>query len=262
MKSIIAIAINTFRETIRDKVLYGILFFAVMFILFTMVLGELSLNEDRRVITDTGLAGISLMSLLIAVVVGASMLHKEIDKKTLYPILSKPVARWQFVIGKYLGMNFTLFIQIVLMGVVFLVVLYSKGGDITPSIMITFYLIMLEVLLVTSIAILFSSFSTPFVSGVMTLGVFIVGRNVDVLQSFIRKGSMGVLGKILSAVPHIFPNLYLFYPSGKAVGEEWISIHYKFVTLEYIANVTGYGLLYTSLCLLLGILIFSRRDFI
>jgi Cu-processing system permease protein len=262
MRQVIAIAVNTFKETIRDKVLYGILFFAVMFILFTLVLGELSLYEEKRVIADLGLSGISLMSLLIAVVLGVGMLYKEIDRKTLYPILSKPVTRWQFVLGKYLGINLTLLVQIVLMAAVFAVVLTIKGGAMSVPFALTLYLIFVEILVITSVAMLFSSFSTPFVSGILTLGVFIVGRNVDMLQTFIRSGKVGPIGPVLSAVPYVFPSLYLFYPSGRAVGEQWVSVHQSFVQTEYLVRATGYGLLYAAFCLLLAMVIFSRRDLV
>ncbi len=262
MKQIFAIVVNTFRETVRDKILYGILFFAVAFILFTMVLGELSLHEEKRIIADLGLMGISLISLLLAVVLGVGMLYKEIDRKTLYPILSKPVTRWQFVLGKYLGMNLTLLIQVVLMAVVFAAVLHAKGGRLTMPFVFSLYLIYVEILVITSIAILFSSFSTPFVSGMLTLGVFMVGRNLDLLETFIRKGKVGPLADVLTYVPHVFPNLYLFYPSGRAVGDHWVSVHQSFVQVDYLIKTTGYGVLYAALCLMLAMAIFSRRDLI
>lgn len=262
MKQVIAITVNTFRETVRDKVLYGIVFFAVLFILFTLVLGELSLHEEKRIIIDLGLAGVSIMSLLMAVVLGVGMLYKEMDRKTLYPILSKPLARWQFVLGKYLGMNLTLFIQILLMSSVFVAVLYYKGGALSASIVIGLYLVFIEVLVITSIAIFFSSFSTPFISGLLTLGVFLVGRNIDLLETFIMKGKVGSAGGILETVPHVFPNLYLFYPSGRAVGEQWVSIHRSYVGVEYLAHATSYGMLYAAVCLVLAMIIFGRRDLV
>jgi len=262
MKQVVAIVVNTFRETVRDKVLYGILFFAVAFILFTIVLSELSLHEEKRIIADLGLSGISLVSLILAVVLGVGMLTKEIDKKTLYPILSKPVARWQFVLGKYLGINLTLLVQVAVMAAVFTAVLAFKGGTLTWPFVLSLYLIFLEILVITSIAMLFSSFSTPFVSGLLTLGVFIVGRNLDLLQAFIRKGNVGPMADLLAQVPHVFPNLYLFYPSGRAIDESWVTLHGSFVHLDYLASATSYGLVYASVCLLLAMAVFSRRDLI
>ena len=262
MSQVIAIVLNTFRETVRDKVLYGILFFAIVFILLTLVLGELSLHQEKRIIVDLGLAGISIMSVLLAIVLGVGMLYKEIDRKTLYPILSKPVTRWQFVLGKYLGMNLTLFFQIILMTIVLTAVLYYKGGELSTPVVFSLYLIFIEILVITSIALLFSSFSTPFISGILTLGVFIVGRNVDLLETFIRKGNVGPLGEMLSFVPYIFPNCYLFYPSGRAIGEQWVSIHQNFIEMNYLLKVSGYGLLYAMVCLVLAMIIFNRRDLV
>ncbi|MFH1434535.1 MAG: ABC transporter permease subunit [Pseudomonadota bacterium] len=262
MSQVIAIALNTFRETVRDKVLYGILFFAIVFILLTLVLGELSLHQEKRIIVDLGLAGISIMSVLLAIILGVGMLYKEIDRKTLYPILSKPVSRWQFVLGKYLGMNLTLSFQIILMTVVMAAVLHYKGGEMSAPVVFSLYLIFIEILVITSIALLFSSFSTPFISGILTLGVFVVGRNVDLLETFIRKGKVGPLGEMLSFVPHIFPNCYLFYPSGRAIGEQWVSVHQHFIEMNYLLKVSGYGLLYAMVCLLLAMIIFNRKDLI
>lgn len=262
MKAIGAILFNTFRETVRDKLLYGIVFFAISFIFVTLLLGEMSLHEERRVIVDIGLADISIVGLIIAIFLGVGMLHKEIDKKTLYSILSKPVHRYQFIIGKYLGINFTIFIQVLIMTVVFTTVLLLKGESPDAPIFISIYLVEIELLVVSAIAILFSSFSTPFVSGVLTFGVFVVGRNMDLLEAFIRKGEIGFARRILSFSSYVFPNLYLFYPSGKAVGEGWVSVHQSFVETTYLIKVTSYGLLYCALCVLLAIAIFQRRDLI
>jgi ABC-type transport system involved in multi-copper enzyme maturation permease subunit len=254
--------LNTFRETIRDKILFGLVFFAVVLILTTFVLGEWSLHEEVRITTDLGLAGISIFSVLLAIVLGVSLMHKEIDRKTLYPVLSKPVARWQFLLGKYLGMALTLALAMLLLGVVFFVVLVIQGGTPSRALFLALYLIYLEVLVVTGVAMLFSSFSTPFVSGVLTLGTFVVGRNLDTLELFLRAREVDVMPGLFRGATVVFPNLYLFYPSGRAMENQWISVHGAFVTWEYVLSTTGYGLAYIAVCLVASIIIFSRRDLI
>jgi ABC-type transport system involved in multi-copper enzyme maturation permease subunit len=262
MAPVLAVILNTFRETIRDKILYGMVFFAIVLILTTFVLGEWSLHEEVRVTTDLGLAGISLFSTLLAIVLGVSLMHKEIDRKTLYPVLSKPISRWQFLLGKYLGMALTLALQMAFLCVVFVIVLHVQGGALTRALALALALIYIEVLVVTAVALLFSSFSTPFVSGVLTLGTFVVGRNLDTLEIFLNANTIKVLPGLLKVATLIFPNLYLFYPSGRVLQSQWVSVHGAFVSSEYMLSTGGYALAYIAVCLVASILIFSRRDLI
>jgi ABC-type transport system involved in multi-copper enzyme maturation permease subunit len=262
VRVVLAVLVNTFRETIRDKILYGIVFFAILMILVTLVLGQWSLHEEVRVTTDLGLAGTSLFTVLLAIVLGVSLMHKEIDRKTLYPVLSKPVARWQFLLGKYLGMALTLALAMVLLGAVFLVVLLVQGGTPSRAHALALLLVYMEVLVVTAVAILFSSFSTPFVSGVLTLGTFVVGRNLDTLELFLRAREVGVVPGLFRLATVVFPNLYLFYPSGRAIEGQWMSVHGAFVDPWYVGATAGYALAYIAACIVASILVFSRRDLV
>ncbi len=262
MAAVLAVLLNTFRETIRDKILYGMVFFAIVLILTTFVLGEWSLHEEVRVTTDLGLAGISLFSMLLAIVLGVSLMHKEIDRKTLYPVLSKPVSRWQFLLGKYLGMALTLALQMTFLCGVFFVSLRIQGGAPTRALVLALALVYLEVLVVTAVAVLFSSFSTPFVSGVLTFGTFVVGRNLDTLEIFLKANEIKVVPGLLRISTVIFPNLYMFYPSGRAIEAHWVTVHGTFVSGQYMLDTTLYALAYIAVCLVGAILIFSRRDLI
>jgi ABC-type transport system involved in multi-copper enzyme maturation permease subunit len=262
MAAVLAVLLNTFRETIRDKILYGMAFFALVLILITMVLGEWSLDEQVRVTTDLGLAGISLFSILLAIVLGVSLMHKEIDRKTLYPVLSKPVSRWQFLLGKYLGMCLTLAVQLAALSVVFFVVLLIQGGTPIWPLFAALILIYLEVMVVTAVAMLFASFSTPFVSGVLTLGTFLVGRNLDTLELFLRSREVEVLPGLLRLATVVFPNLYLFYPSGRAIENQWVSVHGIFVSGGYLLSTGGYAAAYIGVCLAAAVVLFARRDLV
>lgn len=262
MAAVLAVLLNTFRETIRDKILYALLFFAVVLIFTTLVLGEWSLHEEIRVTTDLGLAGISLFSTLLAIVLGVSLMHKEIDRKTLYPVLSKPVYRWQFLLGKYLGMALTLAVQMALLVGVFFLVLWIQGGRPTRAMGLALVLIYMEVMVVTAVALLFSSFSTPFVSGVLTLGTFVVGRNVDTLEHFLKANELNFTPWLFEASTVVFPNLYLFYPSGKVMQSQWVSVHGAFVSASYMGSTALYALAYIAVCLLASVIIFSRRDLV
>ena len=190
MTQMLAIAKNTFREAIRDRILYGFLFFAVLLILFSVVLGQLSFNQQIRCTLDVGLAGISFFSVLIAIFLGITLLHKEIEKRTIYTVLSKPVSRATYLLGKFLGLAATMAVQIMLMVAVFLAVLLLMGGELTSGLFFALALIFVEVLLVISLALFFTSFSSPFLSGIFCLGIFAAGRNADLITELAKTKSL------------------------------------------------------------------------
>jgi len=259
--AILAIARNTFREAARNKVLYSLLFFAVLLILSALALGELSLNEEVRMTRDVGLFGIDLFSVLIAIFVGVNLLYKELDLKTVYTILPKPIARWEFVLGKWLGMLITLALQIVVMGAVLALTTVAEGGALDAAMAKALWLLMVNVTVVTSVAILFSSFSSPFLSGFFALGVFVVGRSVpDIRLVAARAG--GAVARAVELGSYVVPNLHLFYPSGAVIGASRASIHGTYVAAGYLLSTTIYGLGYSAVVLGLAMLIFRRRDFV
>ncbi len=262
MKQMLAIARNTFREAIRDRILYGFLFFAVLLILFSVVLGQLSFNQQIRCTLDVGLAGISFFSVLIAIFLGITLLHKEIEKRTIYTVLSKPVSRATYLLGKFFGLAATMAVQIMLMVAVFLAVLLPMGGELTSGLLWAIVLIFMEVLLVISLALFFTSFSSPFLSGIFCLGIFTAGRNADLITELAKTKSLEWLGPILDGVTAVLPNFYLFYPGGKMVEESWATVHDQFVSTGYLASTIGYGLIYTGAFLVFSIALLARRDFV
>jgi ABC-type transport system involved in multi-copper enzyme maturation permease subunit len=259
--AILAIARNTFRVAARNKVLYSLLFFAVLLIVSALALGELSLNEEVRMTRDVGLFGIDLFSVLIAIFVGVNLLYKELDLKTVYTILPKPIARWEFVLGKWLGMLITLALQIAVMGAVLALTTVAEGGALDGAIAKALWLLMVNVTVVTSVAILFSSFSSPFLSGFFALGVFVVGRSVPDIRLVAARAS-GAVARAIDLASYLVPNLHLFYPSGALIGASRASIHASYVASGYLLSTTIYGLGYSAAVLGLAMLIFRRRDFV
>ena len=306
---IYAIAINTFREAVRDKVLYGVLGGATAVLLFTLALAELSLNEEERIITDVGLASISLFSVCVAVFLGSSLLYKEIERKTLYVILPKPIHRWEFLVGKYVGILITTLVFIAVMGAVQLWVLAIQSG-VSPNLALAQWALLLvvlgvalrqssdrtavlvpwslfalgvsaavssttnahvatilaaltlsaaEVMVVAAVAMLFSSFSTPFLTGLLTLGVWLAGRSADDMVTM-RPGAMSQeLRSALRVVAEVVPNFNLFVPGWHTLttttdqfGGPW----------TYVATTVLQGALYASILLVLASVIFRRRDFL
>jgi ABC-type transport system involved in multi-copper enzyme maturation permease subunit len=261
MNRVAAIAWNTFREAVRNKILYSLLFFAMLIILSALAIGKLTLHEEVRTIRDVGLFGIDLFGVIIAIFVGVNLLYKELDLKTVYTILPKPLWRWEFVLGKWLGILLTLAVQMAVMGLVLAAVLALEGAHFDVATLKAVWLLFVNVTLVTSIAVFFSAFSSPFLSGFFSLGCFVVGRSVPEIRAL--GGKVGPAGKaILDLFCDLVPNLHLFYPSGAIVGAEEVSVHRQFVGADYILTATGYGLAYSVVVLLFAMLIFRKRDFV
>ena len=164
-----AIALNTFREAARIRVLYGIVVLVVGANLVSTILGEMVANEQARVARDVGLSGISLLGSLTAIFLGVFLLYTEVQRRTIHAIVSKPIERWEFVVGKYLGMALVLSVLVVAFSLAMFVTLLIQNVEITASILKAMVLAWFEVLTVAAIAIFFSSFSTPFLSGIFAL---------------------------------------------------------------------------------------------
>jgi ABC-type transport system involved in multi-copper enzyme maturation permease subunit len=262
MDTILTIGLNTFREAVRNKVLYSLLAFALLVIVGSMAFGALSVHEEVRLTADLGLGGMSLFSVIIAIFVGVNLLYKELERKTIYSLLPKPIHRFQFVLGKYIGMALTLAIQLAIMTVVLQVVLIIQGAAFGDTLYKMVALIFFEVLVVTAVAVLFSSFSTPFLSGLLTLGVFLLGRSVPDIRRVALKMSKPGISPFLQSVATVVPNLRLLYASGAESAGEHISIHGAFPDWAYVVWAGGYSLVYVTVTLLLAILLFARRDFV
>ena len=260
VKVIFAVARNTWKEAVRDRLLYGILFFGVAMLFFGLVLGEMSMHEERRVVVDVGLAGISLFSVVIAVVAGVNLLYKEMERKTLFTVLSKPISRWQFVVGKFVGLAVTILIVVALMAVLLVLILIGRGMGVPDPLPVLLVLIGIEAVVVTAIAVFFSSFATPFMSGVFTFGLFLIGRNADVLADVAVKKAGSVAGGLFEWIVNLAPNLYLFYPSGQMFEDRFVSVHGAPVSFEYVAWSATYGLAYASCLVVFAVAIFRRRD--
>ncbi|MFH1130812.1 MAG: ABC transporter permease [Pseudomonadota bacterium] len=262
MRKIFIIGINTFREVIRNKVLYSLLFFALAVIVASIAFGALAVTGKERLTMDLGLAGMSLFSIVIAIFVGVNLVYKEMERKTIYTLVSKPVHRYQFVLGKFFGLSLTLVIQVLVMTAVLLAVLIHQKTQITTALFMMVVLILLEVLVITSVAVMFSAFSTPFLSGAFTVGIFLLGRSVPDIQVIAEKMDNPVLSPLLKTASYIVPNLRFFYVTGSNVAEQAVSVNGPFVDWGYVGSATAYASLYLSLTLLMATFLFSRRDFI
>src|SRR5918996_4301460 len=197
MSAVFAIAVNVFRESVRDKVLYNLVIFAILLMGVSYLLGQLTAGQDVKIIKDLGLAATSTFGLFIAVFIGIGLVSKEVERRSIYSLLAKPIHRYQLVLGKYCGLVLTLAVNVsVMAAALYFVLAYMAWGvapDIArawdapatdPALLKAVALILVELMLVTAIALFFSTFSSPFLSAGLTLGLWVIGHfNAD-LKNF------------------------------------------------------------------------------
>jgi ABC-type transport system involved in multi-copper enzyme maturation permease subunit len=258
------IAYNTFREAIRDKILYNLLIFALLIILGGYLLSTLTFGEQSKIILDLGLASMNLFGVLIAIFVGIGLVSKEIDRRTIYTIVTKPVARYQFLLGKYLGLVLTLLVNLAIMVVGFYCSFYLQktGWQFLAApevhLSIGFYkavfLIFMELMIVTGVAIFFSTFTTTTLAAIFTLFFYVIGHTIGTLKELGSKLANPISKSLLDGIYYLLPNLEKFNIKTEVVHNMPISINYMLMS-------TLYGILYISALLLLASLIFQKRDF-
>lgn len=250
---VLSIAFNTFRENLREKLLYNLLFFALLMIGSSVLLTRLTVGEWDRLIIDLGLSSMNLFGVLIAIFVGIGLVSKEIDKKTIFTIISKPVPRYEFLLGKYLGLVVTLLINTAVMAVGLLAVMAYLNAPVTPMLFKALGFICLEFLVITAVALVFSTFTSTTLSAIFTLAVYVVGHLSTDLKLFGDK--MDDAGKaILNAIYYVLPNLERFNLKGHV-------IHHIEAPPTDLVLTAAYGLTYVAFLLLLASIIFQRRDF-
>ncbi len=249
-----AVAVNTFKETRRNKILLNILIFAVFLILFSFIVGDWSMGHQVKVIKDIGLSAMSIFGLLIAIFIGIQLVIQELKERTIYLIASKPVKRWEIVIGKYLGLSITLFINIIFMSIALWCIGYIMEGSIDFSLIPAIILIYVEILLIIAFSLLFSSFTSPTLSAIYTFIIFILGHLSPFLRDYVQlypdKGFHWLINIIYYLIPN-FENLNI-----KLAVVENVTLPPNFFMYGLL-----YGLLYVCLILLITCLIFSKKDF-
>src|SRR5262245_60486211 len=254
MQSLLIVARNTFRETVRDKILYNLVFFALLLIGASVLLGTLTMGEQARIINDVGLAAINLVGVIMAIFVGIGLVSKEIERRTVYTILARPITRTKFLLGKYFGLVFIGVVNIAIMFAMFLTTVWVSGNAIRGSLFQAVELILVEILLVTASAMFFSTFSSPTLSAIMTIGFYVIGHLTGDLKRIAEKTQNPVTDYIMTALFYVCPNLEVLNIKGQAASGVLMSSGYQL-------TATAYGLLYASLLLFGACHVFERRDF-
>jgi len=262
-----AIAINVFRESVRDKVLYNLVLFAIVLMASSYLIGQLTAGQDLKIIKDLGLSATSMFGLFIAVFIGIGLVSKEVERRSIYSLLAKPITRSQLVLGKYCGLTLTLGVNIAVMALALYAVLAyvawgvapeARGGwdapALDPAILEAVLMIFVELMLVTAIALCFSTFSSPMLSAALTFGIYIVGHLSSDLRNFQQVVDSPAAARFARGLYWVLPNLSQFDVKSDVV-------HGVHVPVGYLAMTSAYAGLYIALLLAISALIFSRRDF-
>jgi ABC-type transport system involved in multi-copper enzyme maturation permease subunit len=254
MSRLLAVAANTFRETVRERVLYNLVFFALAMTLSGLLLSQLSIRQDEKIIKDIGLAAMDLFGTLIAVFIGVGLVSKEIERRSLYPLLAKPLSRDELFLGKFAGLAFTVLVNLAVMTAGLYLTLVLTGGAADPRLLGAVYPIFLGLLLVIAIAMLFSTVSSSAaLASVFTVGVVVAGRFTDVVRNM-REVAPRVPAWAVDLLYAVLPNFRNFdFKDRVAYGDP--------VSTDVLAWVTAYGLAYVGAVLALGLASFRSRDF-
>lgn len=210
MRAVRAIAINTFREAVRDRILYLFVGFALVMVVSTKLFGLLTVGDETRIIKDIGLASMQFFSMLIAVMMSMMLVSREVDNRTVFNILAKPVRRWQFLLGKYVGLVAIVAVNLVLITAVLLVMVLLYSGEWDPMLIFAAAMTMLEMAVLAAFAILFAVLTKPILGSLMTLSIFVVGHMSADLWLLTRRLPGAFARGVVAVVYYLVPNLERF----------------------------------------------------
>jgi ABC-type transport system involved in multi-copper enzyme maturation permease subunit len=249
------IAANTFREAVRDRVLYNLIAFALLLSGAAIFVGQISIEIEKLVVVNLGLTAVSLFGVVIAIFIGIGLVSKEIDKRTLYTVLSRPVRRWEFIVGKFFGLSGTLVVNTFCMAIgVFAALLYvsHKFMPADALIFVALYFIVLQFLIICAVALLFSSFSSPLLSAVFSFSLFVIGSFAEDLRGFAGMAH-GITRWLATAAAYLVPNFSAFNVISSVAHEHPIAG-------QLVLHNTLYALFYAAAALSGAVLIFEHRN--
>jgi len=254
MKKISSIACNTFRESIRERLLYIALIFSGILMASSYILSPLAVGARQKIVVDVGLAAISILGVLTAVLVGSTLVHKEIDKRAIFMVLTRPVSRSQYLIGKYSGVVLAIALVIAIMTGVLVCTVIVGRGELRPAIFAAVYLSLLEMAIICAVVIFFSTFTTPVLTSFFTLCFFVAGSLSNDLRAFAQKFGGPIMKYVMEAFYYLLPNLRVFNLRHEAVH----GLHFRATDLVL---ATLYAFIYCGVVLYFAYLVFKRREF-
>lgn len=250
------IVLHTFKQSVRDRVLYNLIVFAALLIAASILFGTISIGIHQIILVNLSLAAIEIFGLLIAIFIGISLVWREIERKTLYNVLSKPIARWEFVLGKYLGLVLTLIVNTGIMAVVFFLALFYQAPHISGvdlGSLEAIYFIVLELALVVGVALLFSCISSPALSALFTICIFVIGNLLEDIRWFGHESGSAIIGGITTALYYLFPDFRGFNVISQVA-------HGQLVPGHLLVSNSLYALLYGVVLISAAIMIFEERE--
>jgi ABC-type transport system involved in multi-copper enzyme maturation permease subunit len=256
MKNVLTVATNTFREAVRDRVLYNLVFFALLMMVAAILVGQISIDIEKSVIISLGLTAISVIGLFIAIFIGVALVSKEMDKRTLYALLAKPLKRWEFLLGKYFGLLMTLTVNTAAMALGLFAALWTVQHPLVKSdgyVLVAVYLILLKLALIVALALLFSCFTTPFLAILFSAGMYVAGVFAGDLRELQIVQMPPATTKLLRAISYALPNFENFNVMG-------IVAHGRAVSANLVGNDTLYALIYGSIVLSLAAMAFAKKN--
>lgn len=267
MNAVRSVAVAVFRESVRDRVFYNLVLFAVLLVGASILIGQLTAGQDVKIIKDLGLSATSLFGLFIAIFVGISLVSKEVERRSVYPLFAKPIRRSEFIVGKYAGLLLTLLANtLVMTAAIYLVLFFLSRGvspvmqkawdapALDPALLKAIALIYVDIALVTAIALFFSTYSSPLLSAVFTLGIYVAGQFNTDLKRFDQIVSSPVASAVAKGLYYVLPDFARF-------DVKLAVVHGIPVPGLYVATAALYGAVYIAALLFGAILLFARRDF-
>jgi ABC-type transport system involved in multi-copper enzyme maturation permease subunit len=253
MNALFAVTLNTINETLRNHVVYVVLLFVVALIVLSVSFGDWSVFARIQVIEDFGLATMSISGLLLAVFIGVGLLGSEMSNKTLYHVLTRPVPRYQFIVGKYLGLLSVLALNYVVMTLFFVATLTLLGGRITMALLSAVLCIGVEMAVIVSAAMFFSSFTSTVLSAMFSVAFYVAGHLNDLISVHIASQQWTMFPVVLKTLYYALPNLEHFNVRDTVV-------YNLALPGGYAPLVLAYGLAYVTLFLVLSCIVFNKKD--
>jgi Cu-processing system permease protein len=267
MNAIRCVAVAVFRESVRDRVFYNLVLFAVLLVGASIMIGQLTAGQDVKIIKDLSLSATSVFGLFIAIFIGINLVSKEVERRSVYPLLAKPIRRSELIVGKYAGLQLTLLVNMVVMTIALYAVLFFLSRDVPeriqavwdapaldPALLKAIVLIYLHLAVVTAVALFFATYSSPLLTAIFTLGVYVAGQFSADLKAFDRIVDSPAAIAIATVCYYVLPDFAKF-------DVKLAVVHGLPVSTQYIAITFGYAALYVAALLFGAVVIFSRRDF-
>jgi ABC-type transport system involved in multi-copper enzyme maturation permease subunit len=252
-----AIALNTFRESVRDRVLYNLILFVLILVAASVFVSDLSLDMESQFTAALGLSAMLVFGALIAIFIGVGLVYKEIDKRTIYNLLSKPVHRHEFIIGKYAGLCLTLLVNTAVMVMGTELALWYVNGKFVPlqtAVLAASFLVFCELALLVAVALMFSSFTTPLLAALFSFAIYLIGHFSKDLLEMATLSNSSLTRVILTTLYYLLPNLSNF-------GFITEASHGRIVPMRLAVSATIYAIVYIGILLSATVLIFHKRNF-